>query len=571
MRLVIRFFVILVLGSLTLAACLGPWPPLGYPVSIGKSTVEQGKAFVAALNDPALSEDGTPLDSRLYRRTGTQDGGNWQDFCTGTLAFTLRPEWIGCGGYWQALGPSGQAHDAIRTQGGGRYSVWHGNLYFSAPDAAPQGGIPAAGDYILWVGLPGASWASIGGIVAVLLIIINGIIADFRPFLTRNVQYITLKSVYLFYDIRYLFRDFSIKPPSRTLFKNMACYGGLCLLGFILTGSSLRVAMDWVEPMPITTLYMRSKIDWYRQHRDEIDTIFLGTSRVMRGIDIQEIDRVTAERGCPTHSFNFAVDGQSFLHALALLEEIKTNPPKHLRHLLFEPRNNGVIEESLRSTFLQHFMSWKNFIPALRDAWANPNNNKERWDHIWLLVEMYLYHKLGIGLADQVYQDAVFNINLTKVADEDRGFIPFPEIRLGYKQLPRAHFDQYSEHMPGFPDNENGTAFKRRLADWIDQAQHKRIDGEVWAPVFAEEFTYLDRIKAQKFALMPPSVYPNEPAIRQFFLEKYPQIPVLFPDLLTFPAIYNLDYWYDDGHLNHIGAKLYSQWVAEHLCQGAHP
>lgn len=36
---------------------------------------------------------------------------------------------------WTALGPADQLHDDIRRQGGGRFSVWKGHLYFSPSDA----------------------------------------------------------------------------------------------------------------------------------------------------------------------------------------------------------------------------------------------------------------------------------------------------------------------------------------------------------------------------------------------------------------------------------------------------
>ena len=51
----------------------------------------------------------------------------------------------------QVVGPANQAHQAIRDQGGGRYSIWKGFLYFSASDNSS----PATNGrrYQLWVPL----------------------------------------------------------------------------------------------------------------------------------------------------------------------------------------------------------------------------------------------------------------------------------------------------------------------------------------------------------------------------------------------------------------------------------
>lgn len=569
--LFIRFFLIIIIGLIVFYVIESPWPPMGYRASFGPVAAEQGKAFVAPLTDPALNEDGVALDSRLYHRIGPQSDGLWSSLCDRIISISLRPESLGCGGRWRSVGQHGQVHDRIRAEGAGRYSVWHGTLYFSAPDDAAPGVVPADGEYILWIGSPGLSLSTLLVFIVILAMLARRMVTVLIAKLCHRVLRFIALLAGLYKKAVGFSRKNALLWPSRPLMVRTARYSGLCLLGFAITGTSLRETIDWMRPLPETTLYFRTKIDWYRRHRDEIDTVFLGTSRVMRSIDPRIIDTGTAACGRPTHSFNFGVVGQTYLQVLAILEEIKNNPPKKLQYFIFEPRNNALIDKSLKSIYLQHFMTWKNFIPALHEALANPNNARERWPHFFLLIEMYLYHKLGIGISDEIDQEFILDRSTVKIDDNFRGFVPFDEITEAYEKFPPEYFDHFSEHMVGFPDNENGDAFKRRYATWIDDVQHKRADGEAWAPVFTEEFTYIDRIKAQKFALMPPSVYPNEPAIRQFFREKYPQVPVLFPDLLTFPALYNLDYWYDDGHLNHIGAKLYSQWVAEQLCQGAHP
>ncbi|MHC4384587.1 MAG: hypothetical protein ACYS0J_17355, partial [Planctomycetota bacterium] len=51
------------------------------------------------------------------------------------------------------------------------------------------------------------------------------------------------------------------------------------------------------------------KLDHFAEHKDEYDTIFLGSSHVYRGIDPEAFDRETAALGFPTRSFNFGAAG----------------------------------------------------------------------------------------------------------------------------------------------------------------------------------------------------------------------------------------------------------------------
>jgi len=69
---------------------------------------ETGRCFVVPLGVDWLSSHARPSPARLL-----EDGRD--------------------------LGPANALHDDIRAQGGGRFSVWHGQLYFSTPDGSDPG------------------------------------------------------------------------------------------------------------------------------------------------------------------------------------------------------------------------------------------------------------------------------------------------------------------------------------------------------------------------------------------------------------------------------------------------
>lgn len=48
-----------------------------------------------------------------------------------------------------------------------------------------------------------------------------------------------------------------------------------------------------------------TKLAWFAEHGGAFDTLFFGSSRAYRGFDPETFDRLTAEAGVPTRSFNF--------------------------------------------------------------------------------------------------------------------------------------------------------------------------------------------------------------------------------------------------------------------------
>src|SRR5437868_4431634 len=81
---------------------------------------------------------------------------------------------------------------------------------------------------------------------------------------------------------------------------------------------------------------VKEKWEYWRRHKDEFDTVFVGTSRTYRGIMPKVFDELTAAAGVPTHSFNFGIDGMHAPEDAFMAEQILADPPKNLRHVFLE-------------------------------------------------------------------------------------------------------------------------------------------------------------------------------------------------------------------------------------------
>ena len=72
----------------------------------------------------------------------------------------------------------------------------------------------------------------------------------------------------------------------------------------------------------LPVLGITDKLDYLRAHRDEIDTVFIGSSRVYHAFDPAHFERETAARGEPLRAFNFGIDGMRPPESLYVLREM---------------------------------------------------------------------------------------------------------------------------------------------------------------------------------------------------------------------------------------------------------
>ena len=103
-------------------------------------------------------------------------------------------------------------------------------------------------------------------------------------------------------------------------------------VAFLITCAGLRVVL----PFPEIDGGVSQKFRFFAAHKDEFDTLFIGSSRVYFQISPAIFDRVTRESGMPTHSFNFGVGGMYLPETSYLLEQILNLKPRNLRWVFIE-------------------------------------------------------------------------------------------------------------------------------------------------------------------------------------------------------------------------------------------
>ena len=101
---------------------------------------------------------------------------------------------------------------------------------------------------------------------------------------------------------------------------------------FLVTCIGLRAVL----PFPQIDGGVSQKFRFFAAHKDEFDTLFIGSSRVYFQISPAIFDRVTRESGLPTHSFNFGIGGMYLPETAYLLEQILNLKPRNLKWVFIE-------------------------------------------------------------------------------------------------------------------------------------------------------------------------------------------------------------------------------------------
>jgi hypothetical protein len=106
----------------------------------------------------------------------------------------------------------------------------------------------------------------------------------------------------------------------------------ISVAAFLITCIGLRAVL----PFPEIDGGVSQKFRFFAAHKDEFDTLFIGSSRVYFQISPAIFDSVTRESGLPTRSFNFGIGGMYLPETSYLLEQILNLKPRNLRWVFIE-------------------------------------------------------------------------------------------------------------------------------------------------------------------------------------------------------------------------------------------
>lgn len=302
---------------------------------------------------------------------------------------------------------------------------------------------------------------------------------------------------------------------------------------------------------------LKEKFAWFATHADDYDTLFIGTSRIYRGIQPAVFDEATAAAGVPTHSFNLGIDAMSPPEDAYVLERIANLRPKHLRWVFIEtgPTRPGVGyggEDNVRSL---HWHDTTRTVLACRSVLAPPGRER-RWSallfgsaeerrplalagsHVWLWLTRTLNAGRGALLLEAYLQPAP-RARLSAVLGRGRdGFMPAGD----GKPMPDAERADYERR---FAER----AAKGSRISFLDRDAQCSLDLML---------TRLRALGARPVLLVPPFLH----EARQYPKPGCPAPVLDYGEIEKWPALFELDHRVDRSHLNPAGADLFTRAVA---------
>jgi len=299
---------------------------------------------------------------------------------------------------------------------------------------------------------------------------------------------------------------------------------------------------------PMIPKGVAAKLRYFSEHKDEFDTVVVGTSQLYHSISPELFDATTRENGMPTRTFNFGIDGMHPPESFFVLDQILKTKPEKLKWVLLELgelRARGF--DILGTQRAVYWHDWRRTELSLKKAW-DPRGNAP-----WFIKVSRLW---------LARRDFISNLTLFGKQVANVGRV--------HDLLPAAERERYADaaselgpHGDGYRtagnamSAEKAASFQQRLAKEISGATQEYFDPTT-------EKGYRDaaaRIRvagATPVFVVTPVIFQKKTVFRQS-----PPAPVLvFNDARKYPQFYDPKIRIDDGHLTQTGAEDFCRALA---------
>ena len=362
---------------------------------------------------------------------------------------------------------------------------------------------------------------------------------------------------------------------------------GLALATFALVLAALRAVAA-----PAGGSNIGGKLEYWQAHASAYDTVFLGSSHVLRAFVPREFDRAAGEFGVASRSFNFGLQAVHLLEQRYILREILAAHPRLARVFFeyqwltpqidpenaFNPRTVYWHDAETTELAIERALHWGEklgdgfayfedpsqrhaiFSLAQRAVPAGVHAAEEHFEH-------YLTGRLMLGRGKDVLKGLLGRAHgQTARFGENDGYLSLEEDEavLAAQGLARNTYSVRRERF--LADQE---AYLRHV-DELDAAERSFGDGE-WVEAGltrVDDFELIARIAAEtrargvEFVLV---ILPSQSANRPFeerLLEELGSLVLRYNLPERYPALYDVARRYDSGHLSAEGALYFSRILA---------
>lgn len=296
------------------------------------------------------------------------------------------------------------------------------------------------------------------------------------------------------------------------------------------------------------------KLRFLREHNTEIDTIFVGSSRVYHGVNPAVFDKEMAAAGEPTHSYNLGIDGMLPPETFFVVDRILAEKPRGLRWVFIELEDVqvSVAPDHIKTRRALYWHDWERSWTIIRKLLEldEPEKWKQKRVRLFrnrsaLLTDVLLYARnlANIGRAFDLLGLVPKDDDLPPSDYEPRGDGYAPtSVQMDPKQIVRFR---------GWLESEQSNPRPREVDRYADVAFRKCADA-----FRAIAVTPIFFVMPGSRTFLPTSL--RDPS---------PEIVFAFNDPNRYPSLYLSSARIDEGHLNAAGAEDLSKLLATRLLE----
>lgn len=319
------------------------------------------------------------------------------------------------------------------------------------------------------------------------------------------------------------------------------------------------VATSWLLHLllpPLIPKGVAAKLQFFAQHKDEFDTLFVGTSRFYYSVSPEIFDRTTRDNGVSTRTFNFGIDGMHPPENFYVLEQILKTNPRNLKWVFIEIGDiQTKWDNALGTERVVYWHDWPRTSLTLGKA-LNPRDNIK-----WFTKPV----RPWIARRELVSNLMLFGkrfANVGRAADfdpsrQDQRLIESTS-ELGPKQ------DGYRLGGPAM-SAERAVDFQNKLAQEMSRARPRFVDPYA-EKAYRHAAAQIRRLGATPIFVVTPVLLQSELHFRQ---SPPPGALLSFNNSRAYPFFYDTKVRIDDAHLTIEGAEEFTRLLAREFVRHA--
>lgn len=328
-------------------------------------------------------------------------------------------------------------------------------------------------------------------------------------------------------------------------FFRRSAYVAIALVAFFATSAVIHALLPPMVPKGIA-----AKLEFFTQHKDEYDTIIVGTSRLYYSISPEIFDKTTRENGLPTHTFNFGIDAMHPPENFYVLEQILKTRPRNLKWVVLEMGDIQTKWDNILGTQRAvYWHDWPRTVLTLKKA-LNPRGNAP-----WFIQAT----RLWLARRDLISNLTLCGRLFTNVGRASEFFPSEKRERFREADL------ELGRHRDGYRlagdamSPERAAIFQKRLAQEVAEARAKFLDPAT-EQGYRKSAAQIRQAGATPLFVVAPVTFQQ---IVRFQQSPAPAPLLSFNDSRRFPQLYDTHVRIDDGHLTNEGAAEFTRLLAQ--------